>query len=528
MRTYLRIGRSRLLMFTLLLPLGASCTTPPLQVVPKEREQVPEAPRELPRVPAPNAAAAEVPDGYRVEVVVKDLTYPSCVEFDSAGNLYVAEAGYVYGDEAAPARVWRISGAGEMRVLTEHLSGPITGLLWHDGRLLVSHKGKISTIGPDGSVRDLVTGLPSSGDHFNNQLALGPDGKIYFGQGVVTNAGVVGVDNFVFGWLGKYPSLHDVPAQDIQVTGQEFVTLNPLVLTAEKPPLVRTGVFAAFGTGVNGKLVKGQTKANGTILRMNPDGSNLEVYAWGLRNPFGLAFGADGKLYAADNGYDDRGSRPVANAPDVIWQVREGAWYGWPDYVGGEPITDSKFRPPGKPALQFLMRQHPPVEKPFLTLPKQTAVTQMAISRGGRFGFESNLFVGAVGDMSPVVGSSHPVGYQVLRIDPATRKAEPFFRAKPSALGPTQNNLEYVQTAGPKRIVGLRFSPQGDALYVADIGAIAVFPSPTPAIHPYPGSGVIWRITRGTGNPGGPPAGLSPLPSAAGATELGRAATTRP
>src|SRR5687767_4217975 len=273
---------NRYLMPGLLLTLVASCTTPPLQVIPKQRELVPEAPKELPRIPSPVATAAEVPGGYRVEVVVKDLTYPSCIEFDGTGNMYVAEAGYVYGDEAAPARVWRISSAGEMSVLADQLNGPITGLLWHEGRLYVSHKGKISTIESDGNVRDLVTGLPSLGDHFNNQLALGPDGKIYFGQGTVTNAGVVGVDNFVFGWLGKYPSLHDVPAQDIQVTGQEFVTLNPLVLTAEKPPLVRTGVFGAFGTGVvDGKLVKGQTKAGGTLLRMNPDGSNLEVYAWG-------------------------------------------------------------------------------------------------------------------------------------------------------------------------------------------------------------------------------------------------------
>jgi glucose/arabinose dehydrogenase len=347
---------------------------------------------------------------------------------------------------------------------------------------------------------------------------------------VVTNAGVVGVDNFVFGWLGRFPSLHDVPARDIQVAGQQFATLDPMVLTSKnEPPLVRTGAFNSFGRGaVDGGRVKGETKANGTILRMNADGSGLEVYAWGLRNPFGLAFGTDGKLYAADNGYDDRGSRPVANAPDVIWQVRQGAWYGWPDYVAGEPITDPKFRPPGKPALKFLMRQHPQVEKPFLTLPKQTAVTQMAVSRGGRFGFEGNFFVGAVGDMAPVVGPNHPVGYAVVRIDPATRKAESFFRAKTSALGPTENNLEYVQTAGPKRIVGLRFSPDGNALYVADIGAIAVIPSPTPAIHPFPGSGVIWRITRGGGAAGGPPAGLSPLPARAQQTTTRPAVTTRP
>lgn len=500
----------------LILVFSVSCTTPPLQVTPQPRKQVVEAPKELPRVPSPDPAAAEVPAGYRVEVVVKDLTYPSCVETDEAGNLYVAEAGYVYGDEAAPARVWRITRDGEMKIVADHLNGPITGLLWHQGRLYISHKTKVSIINDDGTLKDVVTDLPSLGDHFNNQPVAGPDGKIYFGQGVATNAGVVGVDNFVFGWLGKNPSFHDTPAHDIQVTGEQFVTLDPMVLTNSKEPaLVRTGAFNAFGQGaVKGGVVKGNVKANGTILRMNPDGSGLEVYAWGLRNPYGLAWGRDGKLYAADNGYDDRGSRPVANAPDVLWQVKQGAWYGWPDYVAGEPITDSRFRAPKKNELKFLMKDHPPVEKPLLLLPKEAGVTQMDTSRSGRFGFEGNLFLGMVGDMAPVVGPTHPAGYQVMRIDPAAGKMETFFHAKPSALGPKQNNLEYVQTAGPKQIVGVRFSKDGETLYVADIGAIAVIPSATPAIHPYPGSGVVWPITRAGGEGSavnGPPAGLSPV-----------------
>src|SRR5437660_1702724 len=72
----------------------------------------------------------------------------------------------------------------------------------------ISHRGKISSL--EGNVvRDLVTDLPSLGDHHNNQMAVGPDGKIYFGQGMVTNSGVVGLDNFLpFGWLVKYPDIH--------------------------------------------------------------------------------------------------------------------------------------------------------------------------------------------------------------------------------------------------------------------------------------------------------------------------------
>ena len=45
---------------------------------------------------------------------------------------------------------------------------------------------------------------------------------------------------------------------------------------------MKTSAFQPFGKTAD--TAKGAVKANGTILRMNPDGSGLEVYAWGLRN----------------------------------------------------------------------------------------------------------------------------------------------------------------------------------------------------------------------------------------------------
>lgn len=34
-------------------------------------------------------------------------------------------------------------------------------------------------------------------------------------------------------------------------------------------------------------------------------------------------------------------------------------WYGWPDYTGGLPITNPRFKPKGKPQPSFLLAQHP-------------------------------------------------------------------------------------------------------------------------------------------------------------------------
>lgn len=278
---------------------------------------------DLPKVPTPSARAAWVPDGYRVEVVLSGLHYPTSIEFDDAGNMYVAEAGYVYGDSFAPARVLRVTPKGDIAVAASELSGPVNDLLWHRDRLYISHRTKISILEPSGKIRDLVTGLPSLGDHHNNQLAADSDGNIYFGQGTATNSGVVGLDNFLMGWLTLHPHFHDKPARAIRLQGNNFMTLNPLMLTAEKvPPMVTTGGYHSFGK--EGETVEGVIKANGTILHIDPEGRNLGVYAWGLRNPFGLAFDSSGQLFVAENGFDERGSRPIANAPDTLWAVRQG------------------------------------------------------------------------------------------------------------------------------------------------------------------------------------------------------------
>src|SRR6185295_2567430 len=87
---------------------------------------------------------------------------------------------------------------------------------------------------------DIVTGLPSDGDNGNQQIAIGNDGRLYFGEGGRTNAGVPGTG----------------PAD---------------------------------------------TDQNGTILTVRPDGSDLRIHARGLRNAFDLAFALVSELPATEN-----------------------------------------------------------------------------------------------------------------------------------------------------------------------------------------------------------------------------------
>ena len=487
------------------------------------------------QVPAPDPAAAKVPDGYHVEVILKDLTYPTSVEFDSAGVMYVVEGGYSYGDPTAVTRILRVEPDGAMTTMIQGgLSEPVTDLLYEDGRLYVAHRGKISVV-EQGRLRDLVTGLPSSGDHHTNQMTAGPDGKIYFGQGTATNSGVVGPDNFEMGWLKEHQNFHDVPARAIRLAEQTFESENPL---SEKGGQIRTAAFQPFGQGLPAdRTIGGTTKASGAILRMNPDGSDLEVYAWGLRNPFGLVW-RDGTLYASENGFDARGSRPIANDKEDLYEIVQDGWYGWPDFASGLPVTEPQFRPQDGPAPAFVMAEHPAVEKPLLTFPEHSAATKLAVSPG-EFGNPGDLFLAFFGHMAPMTGQvdGEHGGHRVVRIDPDTRQVETFFGKQEShgsqagghgaggendhaatgtpqggqrqtgSAGQAQAHADESLTAGPRRLMDVVFSPDGQAMYVVDFGAMVVGEKP----QPFAGSGVIWRITREGASPTGPPANLSAL-----------------
>jgi glucose/arabinose dehydrogenase len=97
---------------------------------------------------------------------------------------------------------------------------------------------------------------------------------------------------------------------------------------------VWTGAFMSYGSSsTNGQVIRGAAPCSGSIPRIQLVGGKPELVAWGFRNPFGMVFSTSGQMYVSDNGYDERGSRPVLGAPDVLWEVKQGTWYGWPDFV---------------------------------------------------------------------------------------------------------------------------------------------------------------------------------------------------
>src|SRR5216117_2774218 len=72
------------------------------------------------------------------------------------------------------------------------------------------------------------------------------------------------------------------------------------------------------------------------IFEFDPNGTNRQVYAWGIRNAVGIAFrpGSD-ELWMSTNERDELGNDLP---PDYISSVKPGGFYGWPWFYMGNHV----------------------------------------------------------------------------------------------------------------------------------------------------------------------------------------------
>ena len=216
-----------------------------------------------------------LPSGYKIDVFADGLTTPINLTFTDTGEMLIADSGITDGN----GKVLKLTREG-FTVIADGFNPPLTGITEYQGNIYVAHRRYVTIIQPNGMKTDIIEGLPSNGDHHNNRVVFGPDGKMYFGQGTATNSGVVGKDN---DWVKEHPFFHDYPGGEITLNGQGFET--PGFLASFQNRDVTTGAYVPFGvSSYPGKTVDGLIRASGSILRANPDGSELELVAWGLRN----------------------------------------------------------------------------------------------------------------------------------------------------------------------------------------------------------------------------------------------------
>lgn len=430
-----------------------------------------------------NPADINIETGYKIEVFASGIDSPIGMIFTEQGDMIIAESGLTSGNP----RVLRLVN-GQLEVIAENFFlTPVTGINYLNGNLYVSHRGFVSMIDKNSNIQNIIAGLPSNGDYFNSRVVHGIDNKIYFGQGTATNSGVVGLDN---AWVFNFPLSCDYPGDYVMVRGQNFDTYNMLTLGG-RGEVVSTGAYSPYAVP-NGpfEVKKGVVKASGSILRSNLDGSNIELFAWGFRNPSYMKFNEENHLFVSNNGYEVRGSRPIANALDEFFEVTPRVWHGWPDYSGGEPITAEKFKPEGGMQPELLLRQQPNIPpKPRATFPAGSGIMGFDFNYNLNFGSYGDIYIAEFGirhtNSVQEAMQKAVIGHRISKIEMSTGKVSTF------AINKSGFPSSVTKEGGFERPADVVFGPDG-ALYVLDLG-LNVLNEPNVFV---PNTGVIWKISK--------------------------------
>ncbi len=137
-----------------------------------------------------------------------------------------------------------------------------------------------------------------------------------------------------------------------------------------------------------------------SVTRMKPDGSNLEVYASGVRNTVGFTWHPDtGDLWLTDNGRDNLGDN---QPPDELNRASEkGMHFGYP-YCHGGYISDPEFG-----SKRACSEFTPPARN----LGPHVAALGVEFYTGGQFPpeYRDQLFIAEHGSWN----RSIPIGYRV-------------------------------------------------------------------------------------------------------------------
>jgi len=138
---------------------------------------------------------------------------------------------------------------------------------------------------------ELLTGLPANDDHFGGRLAIGPDGRLYLSIGDL--GANFGRNRCMPNQAQRLPSQAELDNRD----------------------------WSAY----QGKILR--LALDGSIPPDNPvvGGVRSHVFSYGHRNPLGLAFDREGRLYESEHG---------PSSDDEVNLIEAGRNYGWPLVAG--------------------------------------------------------------------------------------------------------------------------------------------------------------------------------------------------
>lgn len=225
--------------------------------------------------------------------------------------------------------------AGDATPLATGLTTPWSVVPLATGSTLVSERdtGRVLELTPEGTLRTVGT----------------VDGVVPFGEGGLLGLAALDLgtpylyafhtaaeDNRIVRYeLTGAPGTYGLGASEVLIAGIPKARNHNGGRLAVGPDGM---LYATTGDAQRVALAQDQRSLAGKILRLTPEGAvpadnpfpGSYVYSLGHRNPQGIAFDADGRLWASELGQ---------NTWDELNRIEAGANYGWPvvEGIGGRP-----------------------------------------------------------------------------------------------------------------------------------------------------------------------------------------------
>lgn len=331
---------------------------------PNEKESANNPPK---RVDRPAGAMPKVPAGFTVGELASGLKKPRIVRVAPNGDIFVVES------EAGRIQVLRDAdgdGTAESReVYADGLSRPFGVAFYPSGSdspthlyiantdSVVRYPYKPGDIKPSGAAEKIVTDIPSGheavggGGHWTRDIAFSKDNQRMFVS------------------VGSRSNVDDDDSE----------------------------------------------KRRACILSFTPEGKNEAMFAWGIRNPVGIAIEpGTGALWTSVNERDELGDNLV---PDYVTHVQEGGFYGWPWYYLGQS------QDPRHQGKRGDLRDK--VIVPDVLLQAHSASLGLAFYTGAQFPaeYQGHIFAAEHGSWN----RTRRTGYKVVRVPVKGGKADGYY-----------------------------------------------------------------------------------------------------
>lgn len=321
------------------------------------------------RVTARGSATPQVPQGFKIELLVDSLSDPRVLRVAPNGDIFVAETG------PGRIRVLRLGEGAKVatnEIFASGLNRPFGVAFFPNGdnpqwvyvantNSVVRFPYRVGDLKASAKAETVVASLPAGSGHSTRDIVFTPDGKrMLVSVGSASNVGE---------GMGSPP--------------------GGLEAWSKAQP-----VGASWGYEAE----------RAVVLTFDPEGKDRKLYATGIRNCVGLAIQPQtGMPWCSTNERDGLGDDLV---PDYVTSVKEGAFYGWPWFYIGN--NEDPRHPGARPDLKDK------VTVPDVLVQPHSASLGMTFYQGTQFPseYQGDAFAAEHGSWN----RSKRTGYKVIRI----------------------------------------------------------------------------------------------------------------